>query len=88
VGVCRSTITTKSTQYLSQPPTQHTRQPDAIADGDRLEEPPELGLNFHSDPSMAPLARTVKAGCSVEIASITRDPVKRLLWGILQKPAT
>jgi hypothetical protein len=26
---------------------------DAIAQGSRLEEPQELGLKFHSDPSMA-----------------------------------
>ena len=64
----------------------HTPAIDPIPDGGWLEEAQELGLNIHSDPSMALLGGTVKAGCSSEIASITRDPVKRLLCGLPRSP--
>jgi hypothetical protein len=39
----------------------HAPAIDSIAEGGRLEQAWELGLNFHSDPSMALSARTVKA---------------------------
>ena len=39
---------------------------DAIADGSRPEEPQELGLDLHTDLSMALLDRTVKAMTDAE----------------------
>ena len=50
---------------------------DSIAEGGRLEEPQELGLDFHASPSMAPLAQTVKAGLFAGLSGWTRTWSKR-----------
>jgi hypothetical protein len=53
------TITTKSTRHLSQ----HTAPAvDAVADSSGLEQPQELGFDFHGNPWMALAGTTVKAG--------------------------
>jgi hypothetical protein len=52
-GLGLSTITTKKTGRLSEPPIQHAPAINVIANRDFSEEAQKLSLNLHGDPCMA-----------------------------------